>query len=300
MKFFNPKYSASTDQRSYILARIFYMILGLIPWCSITPLKSKPKWYRRIYLIIILSGMLILALTSLLKEMFNFYFPRRFTIITFDTVYTSTMVFINFYTILSVHFWKYETYNDMLSGFIELDRIIDKYIIKNKRINWRSCLKILNFKLFIPLSTFAIHVYIAGSYLFVQAFEALQVYHMLFTVISVQYYMQQITYKYEALGDIISNNIRLEILEKFPKKEIEICLDDMLQCLITLNEQVRRVNKVYGFFILLLMVHSITSSLFYFEMALFFYIFNLINFMFILLTWCFLTLVRSLKVYFSI
>lgn len=273
MRYADNTFSKKSDHRIDFISKSVSVLLGLVPWLRIRSTNAKPNLLQWLYFSFVLLTVFYWVVMTVFREYILQFFRPRISLTTFAIISAGTLAFINVLVVMSVHLWKYKSYNTLLTYFSNTDDILNKYIIRNMKLDKLYYLKILLAKVIIPLVCATIHTYLAFISFWGLGIEALQKYHIVFTVIIVRHYIEQINCRYEAVGNVLLRNLKPDLISC--ETEVETCLFDMIECVIKLEDQVGLINDIYGWFFVVLMVHNVCCFQYYFITTIVFYRYNI-------------------------
>lgn len=277
-----------------ILVMCFCKIFGWIPYFHPNKNCQKSKFKKYIYLFMsftILTTISIIAYYGRTLNNKRFITTSRYL----GIISALSSILMNSYCILSIHFWKYKNYEKYLNLFEKFDYLIHKYVYEDRKIYKKHLFEVICFKSIIPLTLAIIQIWYNTHIAWWFALEVSIRHISVFKAVYLRYELEQIAYRYGILELIISNNFHKNFNKNRINTGIKELLDDVIKCLIILNDIIDEFNDLYGWHLLLLMLGVSSATLYYINNALIYFKFVSLEWSLLLLFWICFMQVRMMK-----
>lgn len=285
MKFNDETYSKQTNPKHYIILKYLLVFIGITPLIN-SRIKEKhfiSNIFKRLYFILLILGLVTSSIISIMDK------KTAPTLQSIAIILVGVMLsFLNLHDISSVNLWKNTNYTRLLLLYEEIDRIVHQNVCQNQSVDCKYLMKIIFWKIVLATIICGYHIGYSFSLGWSVWFDNLLKHLIVFKVVLLQHYIQQIKYRYEILGVILIKNIKFYM----QGDQAELCLlkvlKDVANITVNLNEMVDLINDIYGWFVLMFTLAITLQILLYINYSIAFFARFSMSWVIILVFWtCF-------------
>lgn len=260
--FTNEDFNRKSDRRSYILSLLFWIALGLTPWPKSLRKNSYINATRRIYLfllslVVCSSGAFIISQRIFIHRGGHI----RYMVLMYISI--SLLAVMNVFILLNNIILKCHDYDEFLEKLSFVDELIWKYIRKISKQDFKYAAKVTFFNIVVHLTLLMFMCIYRGD--LGLAIEFIVRYRIIFKLLVIKHYIEQIGLRYEAIDTILKELFQNQIDTRIDTK---YCLLDMLHCLQLMNTLIRLFNNVIGWFLTIFTFTIIIRLIVYIETSL--------------------------------